>query len=125
MRYCTLLIFLFLSASVIADVPPAQKIEVNHLLIYIGNSNCILNRNGSEHSGKKAVKHIKNKYDYFVSDIKNTEDFIKYSATKSTMSGIFCKVNCPGKKTIMTKTWLLDELKRYRETEADLLINTE
>lgn len=125
MQYHILLIFLFLPAAVIADVPPEQKYEVNHLLLFVKNSDCVLNRNGSEHRGKEAVKHIEKKYDYFVDDIKTTEDFIKYSATKSTMSGEFYKISCPGKKTIMVKTWLLDELKRYRETETGLLINEE
>ena len=55
------------------------------------------------------------KYDYFKDDIKSSEDFIKYSATKSTMSGDYYKVTCPEKKTIKTKDWLLLELKQFRD----------
>ena len=123
MRYYLVLTYLFLPALVIADVPPEQKNEVDHLLIFVKNSDCILNRNGSEHSGTKAVKHIKKKYDYFIDDISTTEEFIKYSATKSTMSGKFYEISCPGEKVITTKTWLLDELRRYRETKDSPLIN--
>ena len=60
------------------------------------------------------VSHIEKKYDYFRDDIKNTEEFIEYSATKSTMSGDYYTVSCPGKETIRTQDWLMAELKRFR-----------
>ncbi|MBT8133201.1 MAG: DUF5329 domain-containing protein, partial [Gammaproteobacteria bacterium] len=43
-----------------------------------------------------------------------TEEFIEYSATKSTMSGDYYMVSCPGKETIRTQDWLMAELKRFR-----------
>ena len=58
--------------------------------------------------------HIEKKYDYFRDDITSTEEFIEYSATKSTMSGDFYMVSCPGKEAIRTQDWLMDELKRFR-----------
>ena len=54
------------------------------------------------------------KYDYFRDDIKSTEEFIEYSASKSTMSGEYYTVTCPGFETIKTQDWLLAELKKYR-----------
>jgi hypothetical protein len=98
-----------------ADVPEQQKPEVQHLLDFVEQSDCIMVRNGDEHDGKKALSHIQRKYDYFRDDIKTTEDFIKYSATKSTMSGKYYTVKCPGKEEMRSQDWLLDELKRYRE----------
>jgi hypothetical protein len=100
--------------TVNADVPADQVKEINHLLDFIKNSNCIINRNGTDHPAIKGVEHIKNKYEYFRDDIKNTEGFIEYSATKSTMSGNYYTVTCPGKETIKTQDWLLTELKRFR-----------
>ena len=97
-----------------ADVPPDQVKEVNHLLNFVKNSGCIINRNGSEHPAEKGVSHIEMKYDYFRDDIKSSEEFIEYSATKSTMSGKYYTVTCPGKKAIKTQDWLLAELKKYR-----------
>jgi Family of unknown function (DUF5329) len=108
------LLSLLISQSVFADVPDNQIKEVNHLLAYVKNSGCIINRNGSDHLAEEGVSHIENKYDYFRDDISSTEDFIEYSATKSTMSGNFYTVTCPGKKTIKTQDWLLTELKKYR-----------
>lgn len=97
-----------------ADVLPDQVKEVKHLLDFVSSSHCIINRNGSEYPAEKAVTHIQKKYDYFRDDIKNTEDFIEYSATKSTMSGSYYTVTCAGEKTIKTRDWLLTELKRFR-----------
>lgn len=97
-----------------ADVPAGQLVEVNHLLAYVKNSGCIINRNGSDHAAEKGVSHIESKYDYFRDDIKSTEDFIQYSATKSTMSGDYYTVTCPGENTIRTQGWLLTELKSFR-----------
>ena len=107
----------FFSASVMADVSALQKKEVEYLLSFVENSDCLMNRNGSKHKGKKAAKHIKKKYHYFIDDIKSTEDFIQYSATKSTMSGKLYQVNCPNKKSMATKDWLLDELLHYRQSK--------
>jgi hypothetical protein len=97
-----------------ADVPADKTHEVNHLLNFIKNSGCIINRNGTDHTAEKGLTHIENKYKYFKANIKDTEDFIEYSATKSTMSGDYYMVMCPGKKTIKTQDWLLTELQKYR-----------
>ena len=107
-------ISLFIINTANADVPSDQVKEVNHLLAFVKNSGCIINRNGIDHPADKGVSHIESKYDYFRDDIKSTEDFIEYSATKSTMSGDYYMVTCPGEKTITTQDWLLTELQRFR-----------
>ncbi len=111
-----LFVSIFFSTLAFSDVPENQIKEVNHLLAFIKNSGCIINRNGTDHSADKGVSHIENKYDYFRDDIKSTEDFIEYSATKSTMSGDYYTVTCPDKKAVNTQDWLLAELKRFRSS---------
>jgi len=98
-----------------AEAPKEQIIEIEHLLNFVKNSPCTFNRNGSKHPGKKSVGHIQRKYDYFKDDIKTSEDFIKYSATKSTMSGKYYTVSCPENTTIKAKDWLLNELELFRK----------
>ena len=105
---------LLLCGTANADVPAGQLSEVEHLLAFIKNSGCIINRNGTDHPADKGISHIENKYEYFRDDISSTEDFIELSATKSTMSGDYYMVRCPGKEIIRTKDWLLIELKKYR-----------
>ena len=91
--------------------------EINHLLSYIASTDCKYERNGTMHNGTEAVKHIKKKYNYFYDDITSTEDFIKYSATKSKMSGEFYKIHCLDKDPVKSKDWLLTELKKYRGSQ--------
>lgn len=88
--------------------------EINHLLNFVRTTDCQYERNGTMHTGAEAHIHIKKKYNYFADDIKTTEDFIKYAATKSKMSGQYYKIHCPNKATIKSKVWLTNELMRFR-----------
>jgi len=109
--------FLFPLNSSFADTSIEQQTEINHLLKFVTESACQFNRNGTQYSGTQSRKHIQKKYDYFKEDIKSAEDFIKYSATKSTMSGKYYTVTCPDKEKITAKDWLLNELQKFRSTQ--------
>ena len=95
--------------------------EVAHLLTFIEKTECKYERNGTMHTGAEAVKHINKKYRYYLDDIKSAEDFIKYAATKSAMSGKHYKIYCPDSTVIKSRDWLLIELKKYRQLDAPLL----
>ena len=116
MKYLTgCLLVLLLTAGAHADVPPAQQPEVAHLLGFVRTSTCLINRNGTTHHGEEAAAHIRKKYEYFRDRIRTTEQFIEYSATKSTMSGEYYTVLCNDQEPERTQDWLLKELKHYRE----------
>jgi len=110
-RFLILAVSVGMSFSIFAST----KTEIDHLLNYVKSTACLYERNGTMHSGKEAFKHIEKKYKYYLDDIENTEDFIKYSATKSTMSGKHYKVHCGNKPVIASKDWLLLQLKKFRE----------
>jgi hypothetical protein len=99
-----------------ADVPPAQKPEVEYLLGLVKNSPCRFERNGKLYDGEKAYKHIKRKYAYFRSKINSTETFIEYAATKSMLSGKNYFIVCGDSAPQKTADWLTEELKKYRES---------
>ncbi len=104
-----------LTNSAYADTKPNNtQAEINHLLNFVSTTTCQYERNGDLHDGKAAKKHINKKYKYFEDDIKSAEDFIEYSATKSTMSKKKYKIHCTNKPVQNSKQWLLSELKRYR-----------
>ena len=108
----------FLHGESWADVPKTQRPEVQHLLDYLKNSGCVMERNGSKHDAREAVEHIKKKYDYYKDDIKTTEDFIDRSANRSSLSGRTYKVLCHGEEARSTADWLKEELERYRKEQA-------
>ena len=116
LRNVSLLLYglLYLGGSAIADVPDDQVVEVEHLLAHVESSGCTFIRNGDQHAAADSVSHIMKKYDYYRDDIKNTEDFISYSATRSVLSGKYYTVSCPGQETMRTQDWLMAELKHYR-----------
>ncbi len=98
-----------------AEVPANQRQEVAHLLAVVANTPCRIIRNGEAHGGAEAVAHIKRKYAYYRDEITNTEDFIDYAATKSSLSGRPYRIRCAGRPERTTGAWLMQVLKRYRE----------
>jgi hypothetical protein len=87
---------------------------VEHLLAFLENSECEMVRNGRSHNGEEAVKHVRRKYEYYRDDIYSTEDFIRLSASRSTMSGKPYQIHCPGQPTVTSQDWLLTELAAFR-----------
>ena len=111
---CVLMIILF-SAFMPAQVETLDTSEeIAHLLEFIKTSDCTFIRNGKVYSGKEGLEHIHKKYTYFKEKIKTTEDFIKYSATKSELSGKMYYVQLIDGKKVILQEWLLEELQRYR-----------
>ena len=109
----TTIVLFTLSLSANGD----YKQEIQHLLNYVKTTDCLYIRNGDSYKGPKAVSHIQRKYDYFEDDIHSAEDFIRLSATESTMSGKRYHIQCPNKPQVESGRWLLDELARYRNSE--------
>ncbi len=102
------------SAGALADT---QK-EIEHLLDFVVNTSCKYERNGTLYGGIEAQGHIKKKYQYFMDKIKSAEDFIKYSATESTISGKKYTILCENKPVQNSADWLLEELKKFRQGQA-------
>lgn len=116
-RFLFFIVFVFLSSLLHADVPAEQRPEVEHLLQFIHSSDCIFERNGTRYPAAEALLHIEKKYEYFRDRISSTEEFIEYSATKSTMSGSLYMVYCPGQDSMTSRAWLLAELQHYRSRQ--------
>jgi hypothetical protein len=115
MKRLWILVFVLFSGSIMAEVSPATQLEIDHLLNFIRNSSCTIDRNGKTYAGVKAISHIEKKYAYFEDEIETTEDFIELSASKSTMSGKYYMVRCGDGEQIRTREWLMQELKGLRE----------
>ena len=106
-------LFFSLTAALPAESGEGVRQEINHLLQYIESSGCIFIRNGKESTPAEARVHIQEKYDHFRDRVKTTEDFIKYTATKSSISGKPYKVRCNGRET-RNADWLHTELEKLR-----------
>ena len=93
--------------------------EIDHLLNFVANTDCQYDRNGTIHNGPEARDHINRKYEYYKKDVKTAEDFVKYSATKSKMSGRSYKIHCASEEAVNSSEWLLQELQAFRESQLN------
>jgi hypothetical protein len=101
------------AAAASTDAP--AKDEIDHLLHYVAASSCTFVRNGAEYPSDKASEHLASKYHFVGARIATAEDFIKYLATQSSMSGEPYHVKC-GKADALSGAWLAAELDRYRKS---------
>lgn len=114
--YLAAVVFI-LAALIPATAGAGAEEEISHLLGYIEHSGCTFIRNGKEHTAPEARQHIENKYSYVKRRVKSAEDFIRYAATGSSISGSAYRVSCEGRK-MPTAVWLEEELRRFRQESA-------
>ena len=107
----------FALAQASAAANPSPKDEIDHLLNFVAASSCTFIRNGTEYTSDKASDHLASKYQVAGSRITTAEEFIKYLATGSSMSGELYHVKC-GKTEALSGVWLTNELNRYRKDAA-------
>ncbi|UCH45450.1 MAG: DUF5329 domain-containing protein [Nitrospiraceae bacterium] len=112
-QICAVVMLIALTSSLTHGNEIGVHQEITSLLQYIESSECIFIRNGREGTAAAARIHIQKKYDYFKDRVKSAEDFIRFAATKSTMSGRPYKVRCSGEET-NTADWLTAELQKRR-----------
>ena len=119
-----LLGILLFSSILLAKENMQLKNEINHLLDFVKHTDCMIERNGQRYNGQQAVEHIQLKYNYFLNKINTSEQFIEYSATRSTFSNKMYLSFCGDDDVIHTSDWLLNELKKYRlKAEPEKPIN--
>lgn len=111
-RFSGICVFI-LALSLAAQADTAG--EIDHLLGFIEDSGCTFVRNGDAHDSAGARKHIEGKYDYARRWIQTTEQFVEYTATRSSVSGKPYVVSCGGHEQPSSE-WLLSELENYRAT---------
>jgi len=106
---------LVLSNAALASSAAVAQNEIEHLLQYIGESSCTFVLNGDAFPAAKARDHLAMKYRFVGGRISTADDFIKYLATGSSMSGEPYHVKC-GSVDALSGPWLTAELNRYRKT---------
>lgn len=119
-HWCVTAIVLCLAGTASASQPAGVTVEIEYLLAYVQQSECLFIRNGDPHAPDNAAAHIRKKYEHFKKKIATTDDFIKRSATGSLMSGKPYQVKCPpDNQLVATADWLRGALKAYRATAAN------
>jgi hypothetical protein len=107
------LFFLLMILSLHLPCRAGTPEEIAALLLFVERSECTFIRNGKQYDALEARQHIEKKYAYFKERITTAEEFIQYSATKSTISGKYYKVICNG-ADMNSSVWLNAELDKLR-----------
>ena len=115
---CLLSIASTAGASEAAD--PATLADIEYLLDRVEHSEFVFIRNGNEHSGAEAARHMRRKYEYFLEkgDIVTVEDFIDLAGTKSLMTGRQYLVRLSDDTVVPTADWLRGELGAHHNSTA-------
>lgn len=111
----------FAGGLVTAGAAPADaRVEIAHLLDFIGASSCTFIRNGEARPAPEARAHIERKYRHAAKWVGTAEDFIAYAATKSSITGAPYHVRC-GESEVAGAAWLQEELARFRASDLSRL----
>lgn len=93
----------------------ADRAEIEALLEFVGSSGCDFVRNGIHHRPEDAREHLEMKLARAGDRVETAEDFVRYVATGSSITGRPYGVACPGQETRESRDWLLAELERLRK----------
>lgn len=114
----TILPLIALADTVEQQLPKNQLAEIEYLIAYIRDTDCVLERNDERYSGEQAIEHILRKYDYYREKIHSAEDFIAFSASQSVISGQPYVAYCEGEPPVHGHEWLMRVLQQYRSTRS-------
>lgn len=106
--------FLVIMLSFYAPSKAGTAEEIATLLHFVEQSDCTFIRNGRQYDSVASRQHIEKKYNYFKDKVLTTEDFIRYSATGSSITGKPYEVICNG-VTMNSSDWLNIELEKMRK----------
>jgi hypothetical protein len=90
------------------------KTEIEHLLRFVGSSNCQFIRNGEEHAPADAESHLRLKYRNGRRYATTAANFIDRLASESSWTGRKYEVRCGEQAPRPSRDWLHAELARYR-----------
>ena len=96
-RFATLtttLLLAFSTLSAQAADEDIAEVEIEHLLQFVGSSDCYFIRNDKEHSPEDAESHLRLKYRNGRRYAKTAENFIDRLASESSWSGKVYQVRC-------------------------------
>ena len=104
-------------AASLAAPTETQRIEA--LITAVGKQEgAVFIRNGSEHTAAEAADHLRLKWRNAGKRVRTAEDFIRYCATQSSMSGRNYRIRLADGRELDSADWFHAELRRYDAAHA-------
>jgi Family of unknown function (DUF5329) len=110
----TILALVLLSAFTVvqaADLPPLESQKIDFLINAIrdlGDAQFV--RNGSAYDSRTAATHLRRKWKYAGSRVKSAEDFIRYCASASSVSGVPYQIHFADGRVMTSEAFLRQKL---------------
>ena len=108
-------------AVAIADTaaPGEPEASIEYMLARVSSSDVVFLRNGKAHTAAEAEDHMRLKYEYYEDRIDTPEDFIRWAATKSILSGRAYRIRDESGE-VPAAEWMHQLLAEYREAQKTL-----
>ena len=113
----TISILFLLSAFTLiqaADLPPLESQKIDFLIRAIRDlSDAQFVRNGTSYDSKTAATHLRRKLKYAGSRVKSADDFIRYCATASSVSGVPYQIHFSDGRVMTSEAFLRRKLLEF------------
>lgn len=109
--------FLILAAAAQAGSPsPTENARIEYLLDAVALlHDAQFIRNGRAYDSKAAVDHMRTKLGIAGSHVKTAEDFIRYCASQSSVSGQPYEIRFPDGRLVLSADFLRQKLREFDE----------
>jgi hypothetical protein len=113
----TAFVILAVFAAVVSAQGNIEKKKIEYLISSVENlKNAKFIRNGTEHDGKAAAKHLRLKLEKAGSHVQTADDFINLCASQSYTTGKPYMIKFSDGKTIRAEEFFRNKLKEYSST---------
>lgn len=117
--YALLLLAVFATGHA-AALPPVESRKIDFLINAIETlRDAKFVRNGTDYDAKAAADHLRLKLKYAGSRIKSAEDFIRYCATASSVSGTPYQIRFSDGRVVTSEAFLKQKLTEFPPQQAD------
>jgi hypothetical protein len=116
MKYLIAVVFTLISTvSHAEDIPDIESRKIGYLITSIETlENAEFIRNGKAHAAKDAAAHLRLKLKKAGSRVKTAEDFIKYCASVSSVSGEPYQIRFADGQTVTAEAYLRQKLLEFK-----------
>ncbi len=104
-----------------------ERAAIDYLLQHVEQSDDVFIRNGKDHDGIAAARHMRRKFEHYLDkdEVHSAADFIRLAGTGSLISGRPYRMRLSDGREIETATWLRGVLATYRsEHDRQLAVET-
>jgi len=93
---------------------PAEDARIEYLLAVVASlQDAQFIRNGTAYDSKSAVEHMRTKLHLAGSRVKTAEDFIRYCASESSVSGKPYEIRFPDGRVVLSADFLRQKLAEF------------